>query len=240
MHDTEPSTPPFPAVRGQEPTAGVDEAGRGPLAGPVVAAAVILDPQHPVHGLRDSKALSARRRDTLARQIRRNALAYSVAMATAAEIDELNILQASLMAMRRAVEALQPLPAIVQIDGQHAPAFSGPFAAIRVETHVGGDRTLAAVSAAGILAKVYRDRIMRWWHRRHPQYGFDRHKGYPVAAHIEALGRHGPCPIHRCSFAPVAACVAARSRADALAAEALADESVDLSPQRVSIAIVRE
>lgn len=210
MHESDLSTTSSVAAYGYGLTAGVDEAGRGPLAGPVVAAAVILDTQRAIDGLRDSKLLTARRRDTLARQIRREALVYSVAMATAAEIDELNILQASLLAMRRAVEALQPLPVTVQVDGQHAPAFSGSFAAIRVETHVGGDRILPAVSAAGILAKVYRDRIMRWWHLHHPQYGFDRHKGYPVAAHIEALGRHGPCPIHRRSFAPVAACVSGR------------------------------
>ncbi len=227
MQRTRHITPSYPTAHAQElMTAGVDEAGRGPLAGPVIAAAVILDAQHPVPGLRDSKTLSARRRETLARQIRRTALAYSVAMATADEIDELNILQASLTAMRRAVEALQPMPEVVQVDGRHAPAFSGSFASIRVETHVGGDRTLAAVSAAGILAKVYRDRIMRWWHRRHPQYGFDRHKGYPVAAHIEALSLHGPSPIHRLSFAPVAACVSSRHSASPLAGS-LADSGAD-------------
>ncbi len=200
-----------PQVHVVEVTAGVDEAGRGPLAGPVVAAAVILHPERPIPGLRDSKTLSTRRREVLTRQIRDNALAYAVAMATAAEIDEVNILQASLIAMRRAVEALQPTVTTVLIDGQHAPQFSAGFGQVRIQTLVGGDRTIPAISAAGILAKVYRDRVMRWWHRRHPQYGFDRHKGYPTAEHMRALGHHGPCPCHRRSFAPVARCLTVRA-----------------------------
>ncbi len=210
MRGTRLQDRPDPDLPLVELTAGVDEAGRGPLAGPVVAAAVILHPERPIPGLRDSKTLSARRRETLARQIRESALSYAVAMATAAEIDDVNVLQASLIAMRRAVEALQPAATAVLIDGQHAPQFSAGFALIRIQTLVGGDRTIPAISAAGILAKVYRDRIMRWWHRRHPQYGFDRHKGYPTAEHMRALGHYGPCPCHRRSFAPVTRCLTVR------------------------------
>jgi ribonuclease HII len=188
--------------------AGVDEAGRGPLAGPVVAAAVILDPSRPIEGLADSKRLSASRRAQLARRIRSDALACAVALASPREIDELNVLQASLIAMQRAVAALPIAPLEVQVDGPYLPA--GFADCYRAEAVTGGDRSVAAISAASILAKVYRDRLMRWWHRRHPQYGFDRHKGYPSAQHLAALARHGPCAIHRLSYAPVAAAAKAR------------------------------
>jgi ribonuclease HII len=188
--------------------AGVDEAGRGPLAGPVVAAAVILDPSRPIEGLADSKRLSAPRREQLARRIRADSLACAVALASPREIDELNVLQASLTAMQRAVAALAIAPFQVQVDGPYLPAgFADRYLA---EAVIGGDRSVAAISAASILAKVCRDRLMRWWHRRHPEYGFDRHKGYASAVHLAALARHGPCAIHRLSYAPVAAAAAAR------------------------------
>jgi ribonuclease HII len=177
---------------------GVDEAGRGPLAGPVFAAAVILDPARPVTGLADSKALSARRREALAAEIRSSALAWSVASASVEEIDALNILQASLVAMRRAVEGLAIPPACVEVDGPHCPRLQVPARGI-----VGGDATHAGISAASILAKVARDAEMLALHRIHPRYGFDRHKGYPTAAHLAALRAHGVCAAHRRSFAPV-------------------------------------
>ncbi len=177
---------------------GVDEAGRGPLAGPVVAAAVILDPARPVAGLADSKKLSAARREKLAVEIRAHALAWHVAEATVAEIDELNILQATLLAMQRAVAGLAIAPAEVLIDGNRCPHLAIPARAI-----VGGDATVAAISAASILAKTVRDAGMLELHARYPAYGFDRHKGYGTAAHLAALARHGPCAVHRRSFAPV-------------------------------------
>jgi ribonuclease HII len=177
---------------------GVDEAGRGPLAGPVFAAAVILDPARPVAGLADSKALSARRREALATEIRSRALAWSVASASVEEIDALNILQASLLAMRRAVEGLAVPPARVEVDGPHCPRLQVPARGI-----VGGDATHAGISAASILAKVARDAEMLALHQIHPRYGFDRHKGYPTAAHLAALRAHGVCAAHRRSFAPV-------------------------------------
>jgi ribonuclease HII len=177
---------------------GVDEAGRGPLAGPVFAAAVILDPAHPVAGLADSKALTARRRETLAAEIRSRALAWSVASASVEEIDALNILQASLLAMRRAVEGLAIAPTGVEVDGPHCPRLAVPARGI-----VGGDATHAGISAASILAKVARDAEMLALHRIHPRYGFDLHKGYPTAAHLAALRAHGVCAAHRRSFAPV-------------------------------------
>jgi ribonuclease HII len=177
---------------------GVDEAGRGPLAGPVVAAAVILDPARPVDGLADSKKLSAARREELAALIRANALAWCVAEASVAEIDALNILQATLLAMRRAVEGLGMAPTEALIDGNRCPALDMPAHAI-----VGGDATVAEISAASILAKTVRDAGMRDLHARYPNYGFDRHKGYGTAVHLAALREHGPCPEHRMSFAPV-------------------------------------
>jgi ribonuclease HII len=180
--------------------AGVDEAGRGPLAGPVVAAAVILDPTRPIIGLADSKTLSAARREQLAVEIRGKALAWALSRAEAAEIDQINILQATLLAMQRAVAGLSIAPAIVLVDGNRCPALACPCQAI-----VKGDATEPAISAASILAKTARDAELCQLHNRYPNYGFARHKGYPTAAHREALRRYGPCPEHRRSFAPVAA-----------------------------------
>lgn len=178
--------------------AGVDEAGRGPLAGPVVAAAVILDERHPIRGLNDSKKLAARTRERLYDEIRAKALCCSIAQASAQEIDTLDILQASLLAMRRAVEGLRLRPAKVLIDGNRVPALHVPAQAI-----VGGDARVPAISAASILAKVYRDRLCLALHEQYPSYGFDGHKGYPTARHLAALREHGACPQHRRSFAPV-------------------------------------
>lgn len=180
--------------------AGVDEAGRGPLAGPVVAAAVILDPARPIVGLADSKQLSPARRERLAAEIRAKALAWALGRAEVAEIDRLNILQASLLAMQRAVTALHIAPEKVLVDGNRCPQLACPCQAI-----VKGDATVPAIGAASILAKVARDAELRELHDRYPQYDFARHKGYPTAAHLDALRRHGPCPEHRRSFAPVAA-----------------------------------
>jgi ribonuclease HII len=177
---------------------GVDEAGRGPLAGPVVAAAVILDPARPIAGLADSKTLSPGRREALAAEIRSRALAWRVASASVEEIDDLNILQASLLAMRRAVETLAVRPTEVLVDGVHCPRVAVPVRAV-----VRGDATIAGIAAASILAKVARDADMQALHRVHPLYGFDRHKGYPTAAHLAALRAHGACVAHRRSFGPV-------------------------------------
>lgn len=178
--------------------AGVDEAGRGPLAGPVVAAAVILDELHPIKGLADSKALSPSRREALFDEIRAKALCCCIAEASAAEIDALNILQATMLAMRRAVEGLRLKPAKVLIDGNRIPVLKVPAEAI-----VKGDAKVKAISAASILAKVHRDRLCLALHEAHPQYGFDGHKGYPTPEHLAALRAHGVCPAHRRSFAPV-------------------------------------
>jgi ribonuclease HII len=181
--------------------AGVDEAGRGPLAGPVLAAAVILNPAHPIAGLADSKQLSETRREQLAAEIRVHALAWALGRADVAEIDRINILQASLRAMQRAVANLRLAPGQVLVDGKQCPSgLICPCQAI-----VKGDATVPAISAASILAKVARDAELRDLHERYPAYGFARHKGYPTAAHREALRRFGPCPEHRRSFAPVAA-----------------------------------
>ena len=177
---------------------GVDEAGRGPLAGPVFAAAVVLDPVRPITGLADSKVLSANRRVVLAECIRTRALAWAVAFATVEEIDRLNILRATLLAMRRAVERLSLTPTEVLVDGLHCPDIGLPVRAI-----IGGDATVAAISAASILAKTGRDAEMLLLHDRFPQYGFDRHKGYPTPGHLDALRRHGVCEVHRRSFAPI-------------------------------------
>ena len=178
--------------------AGVDEAGRGPLAGPVVVAAVILDPDRPIDGLADSKKLSEARREALYAPIVERALAWSVIEVTPAEIDRLNILQATLLGMRRAVESLSPAAQMALIDGNRAPQLPCPL-----RTVIGGDALEPAISAASIIAKVTRDRHMYALHERFPQYGFDRHKGYPRAEHLEALARLGPCTDHRRSFAPV-------------------------------------
>ncbi len=178
--------------------AGVDEAGRGPLAGPVYAAAVILDPARMVVGLADSKTLSAARRDTLALEIRAHALCWALGMATVEEIDRLNILQASLLAMTRAVAALSMAPSLALVDGNRAPSL-----ACTVRTIVGGDASEPAISAASILAKVARDAVMCSLDALYPGYGFARHKGYPTAAHVSALEQLGVSPVHRRSFGPV-------------------------------------
>jgi ribonuclease HII len=178
--------------------AGVDEAGRGPLAGPVVAAAVILDPRTPIAGLRDSKVLGERTRERLFDEIRAKALCVCIAQASAAEVDAVNVLQATLLAMCRAVQGLRLRPRKVLVDGNRLPPLDVPAEAI-----VRGDASVASISAASILAKVHRDRWCQELHARHPQYGFAQHKGYPTAAHLDALRRHGPCAEHRRSFAPV-------------------------------------
>ena len=178
--------------------AGVDEAGRGPLAGPVVAAAVILDELRPIQGLADSKKLSARRREALFDEIRAKALCCSIAQASVEEIDELNILQATLLAMRRAVMGLRLPPKLVLVDGNRLPVLD-----IRAEAIVKGDDKVPAISAASILAKVTRDRWCLEYHQQFPQYGFDQHKGYGTADHLAALRLHGPCPQHRRTFRPV-------------------------------------
>lgn len=180
-------------------TAGVDEAGRGPLAGPVVAAAVILDPDRPIEGLNDSKKLSPRTRERLDALIRERALGYAVAVSTVDEIDRINILQASLLAMRRALLALSPRPDLALIDGNRAPERVG----MALRCVIGGDASEPAIAAASILAKVDRDRRMLAMHQRYPEYGFDRHMGYPTAQHRAALLRFGPTPEHRRSFAPL-------------------------------------
>ena len=177
---------------------GVDEAGRGPLAGPVSAAAVILDPANPIEGLADSKKLTEKQRDRLAPIIRERALAWAVAYAEVGEIDELNILQATLLAMKRAVQALRIQPQQVLVDGLYCPQTGIPSQAI-----VKGDSKVAAISAASILAKTARDELMLKLHAQYPQYGFDGHKGYPTAAHIAALREHGVSDVHRRSFRPV-------------------------------------
>jgi len=182
--------------------AGVDEAGRGPLAGPVVAGAVILDEHAPIEGLRDSKKLSPRRRSELAEEIRKRSLSWSVAWADRAEIDRLNILQATFLAMRRAILGLRIQPHYVQIDGNRLPELSFGAARMEGEAIVGGDGTHAAISAASIVAKVCRDEIMLEMDRIYPNYGFARHKGYGTAEHRERIHRFGPCQQHRRSFRP--------------------------------------
>jgi ribonuclease HII len=187
--------PPDPAT---QLIAGVDEAGRGPLAGPVYAAAVILDPARAIPGLADSKKLSAASREQLDQAIRAHALAWALGIATVEEIDRLNILQASLLAMSRAVAGLAIAPHLALVDGNRAPMLR-----CAVRTIVGGDATEPAISAASILAKVARDAEMQVLHARYPGYGFDRHKGYPTAAHVAALTALGVSPVHRRSFGPV-------------------------------------
>jgi ribonuclease HII len=184
--------------------AGVDEAGRGPLAGPVVAAAVVLDPRRPVDGLADSKALSATRRETLARHITARALAWAVAWADPAEIDRINILEATCLAMRRAILGLRVRPAFVEIDGNRLPNLVFHDRQLHGQAVIGGDGKIPAISAASILAKVGRDRMMCALDSVYPDYGFARHKGYGTEAHRESLDRFGPCPQHRQSFRPVA------------------------------------
>lgn len=183
--------------------AGVDEAGRGPLAGPVFAAAVILDPARPIRGLADSKKLAAGKRDLLFDIIRRDAKSWAIATASVEEIDAINILQASLLAMRRAVAALATEPSRIIVDGLHCPEVAMPARAI-----VKGDASEPAISAASILAKVARDREMHVLHVRYPHYRFDLHKGYATALHLAALRRHGASVVHRRSYAPVKECLA--------------------------------
>jgi ribonuclease HII len=178
--------------------AGVDEVGRGPLAGPVVAAAVILHPQRPIEGLTDSKKLSEKRREQLAALIKSQAHSWSLGRAEVEEIDRINILQASLLAMKRAVEGLAEMPSQALVDGKYSPEL-----ACKVETVIGGDALVEAISAASIIAKVARDREMVEWDKRYPGYGLARHKGYPTKQHLEGLQNLGVTPIHRCSFAPV-------------------------------------
>jgi ribonuclease HII len=180
------------------PVAGMDEAGRGPLAGPVVAAAVILDERRKIRGLNDSKLLSAPVRERLDDEIRDKALCCSVGQASVEEIDRLNILQAALLAMRRAVDGLRLAPQVVFVDGNQLPRLPMACRAI-----VGGDAKVRAISAASIVAKVYRDRLCGDLHEEHPEYGFAAHKGYSTPEHIDALRRHGACRHHRRSFAPV-------------------------------------
>ena len=182
--------------------AGVDEAGRGPLAGPVVAAAVILDDLAPIKGLKDSKTLGPVTRERLALEVRGRALCFSVGLASVEEIDQLNILQATLLAMRRALDGLRLRPTRVLVDGNHLPALGMPAQAI-----VKGDSKVAAISAASIVAKVHRDGLLLALHELHPAYGFATHKGYPTPEHLAALRLHGACSAHRRSFAPVRAVI---------------------------------
>lgn len=192
---------------------GVDEAGRGPLAGPVFAAAVILDPAHPIAGLRDSKKLSEARRDKLALEIRAGALAWSIASCSEQEIDTLNILQATMLAMRRAVEGLAHIPDLALIDGNRCPPLK-----IRAQAIVKGDATVPAISAASILAKTARDAALHLLHQQYPEYGFDQHKGYGTALHLERLRLFGASPAHRKSYAPVRAVLDAALATDKAAA----------------------
>ena len=180
------------------PMAGVDEVGRGPLAGPVVAAAVILAEKRTIRGLNDSKLLQPEERERLDREIRRRAICCSIAEASVEEIDRFNILRAALLAMRRAVEGLAQQPSIVLVDGNQRPELAMP-----VRTVVGGDARVRAISAASIIAKVHRDRLLTALHEEHPEYGFDGHKGYSTPEHLAALREHGACRHHRRSFAPV-------------------------------------
>jgi ribonuclease HII len=192
--------------RAPGPLAGVDEAGRGPLAGPVAAAAVILDPSRPIAGLADSKQLSERRREMLAVEIRACSAAWSLGWAEAAEVDALNVLQATFLAMRRALGALGATPSHVVVDGNLCPDLGELGWTCSVEAVVRGDATVPAISAASILAKCARDARMRELDVRYPGYGFATHKGYPTAAHVAALRRLGPSPVHRRSFGPVQSC----------------------------------
>ena len=178
--------------------AGVDEVGRGPLAGPVVAAAVILDDRRVIRGLNDSKLLPAEERERLDVEIRAKAVCWFIAAASVDEIDRINILRAALLAMQRAVEGLAQQPQIVLVDGNQRPTLSMPVRAV-----VGGDAKVRAISAASIIAKVHRDRLCKELHDAHPEYGFDSHKGYSTPEHLSALREHGACPHHRRSFAPV-------------------------------------
>ena len=182
-------------VEGVWPFCGVDEAGRGPLAGPVCAAAVILPEDCVIEGLNDSKKLTERRREILYDQIIENAVSFGIAFASVEEIEEINILRAALLAMHRAVEQLDPVPTLALVDGNQKPELSVPTVCV-----VGGDGKCASIAAASVLAKVTRDRLMLQYAEEYPQYGFERHKGYATRAHYDALREYGPCPIHRPSF----------------------------------------
>ena len=191
--------PPLPFFdRSLELVCGVDEAGRGPLAGPVFAAAVILNPDRPIKGLRDSKKLTALRREVLALEIREHALSWAVAACTEAEIDSLNILQASMLAMRRAIDALHRRPTLALIDGNRCPVI-----ALRCDAIIQGDDRVEEISAASILAKTSRDAALLSLHEQYPQYAFDQHKGYPTPLHLARLRLHGVSPVHRRTYAPV-------------------------------------
>lgn len=190
----------LPLIKGL--LAGVDEAGRGPLVGNVVAAAVILNSDDPIEGLADSKKLTEKRREQLAIEIKHRSRAWSIVSVSPEEIDQINILQATMLAMKQAVEQLEVVPDHVFIDGNRCPELSYPATAI-----IKGDDKVAEISAASIIAKVARDEQMRLLHNEFPQYGFDRHKGYPTKAHMKALAEHGPCPQHRRSYAPVKRCL---------------------------------
>ena len=178
--------------------AGTDEAGRGPLAGDLYAAAVILDPSQPIQGLADSKKLTRKKRETLFDEICEKALSWKISIATVAEVDQLNVLHASMLAMQRAAEALRPIPEFVAVDGNRLPKWSFPSIAL-----VKGDSRVEEISAASILAKVARDQHMQEMHLRYPKYGFDQHKGYPTKSHMEVLREIGSCEIHRKSYRPV-------------------------------------
>ncbi|MDY0066307.1 MAG: ribonuclease HII [Steroidobacteraceae bacterium] len=203
--------------------AGVDEAGRGPLAGPVTAAAVILDPRRRIRGVRDSKQIDPEERALLADKIRRTAIAWSVAWADVAEIDAHNILEATHLAMRRALIGLRVRPAHVQIDGNRCPSFAALPVSCTFEAIVDGDALCACIGAASILAKVVRDEMMVRLDALYPQYGFAAHKGYSTPQHYEALDRYGPCPIHRRSFAPVRQASAGEKRIADMREKRIAD-----------------
>jgi len=206
---------------------GVDEAGRGPLAGAVYAAAVILDPRRPIPGIADSKTLSEKRRDALALAIKQDALAWCIAYATVEEIDRFNILQATLLAMKRAVEGLKHAPHQVLVDGLHCPKVAFPTQAV-----VKGDSSVLEIGAASILAKTARDEEMRRLDREYPQYAFAQHKGYPTAEHLALLDQHGACPMHRRSYAPVRnALLAADQRLAAASAAAEAAAAVAVAAE---------
>lgn len=193
-------------MRIEATAAGVDEVGRGPLAGPVVAAAVCLDPSYDWSAIRDSKRLSAKRREHLDGEIRAHAVAFAIGAASVAEIDQLNIRVASLLAMQRAVQGLEPAPLFAWVDGRELPALD-----CAAEAVIGGDASVPAIAAASIIAKVYRDRCILDLHQQYPDYGFDRHMGYPTAYHRQQLIAHGPTPAHRRSFGPVARLINAAS-----------------------------
>jgi ribonuclease HII len=202
---------------------GVDEAGCGPLAGPVFAAAVILDPERPIRGLRDSKTLPAATREKLADRIRERALSWAIAQASVEEIDTINILQARLLAMRRAVDGLAIEPGHVLVDGNQLPRLRHTCEAV-----VKGDTKVAAISAASILAKTARDALMKALHMDHPHYGFDQHVGYATPQHLTSLAKHGACPLHRRSFAPVRAAIEARMQGALIDVATLASLSTSM------------